>query len=727
MKTGVQLIGNKIDKLVLNFQKVNIDEDIDDKDKCFCNSVSEEGLSKITNIKFERKANLTERSKNVVSQIASKFYENIGKDASNVKRILLRALSGEGKTTIAIEFAYKYGKQFIATFRIDFSKNIEEQYVEIAENELGIIIPVDLRKDEIKGFYIESVKKYIDTHSTFVIFDNVHILSDCEPFLPKGKARTIILSTNLMIKEDALLNEIIVPKLRIDDSLKILLQGLSITEPERGDAKKMAEKLGHLPFNLESANHYLRTYSDVSISLLYKELEEESIKWEGLQREKGFNFIHEIPSTITLIELKVNKLDENNEIDNFAKTILSVIGCLSIAGDTFYYTVITNVIGFQYKNDDINSVKKISQVKNRLSELGLVTLLEDKFEVHTTIQDYLKEFVFYPFHCAVFCKYKIDEISDGRTQYDMLGWFPNENFDIPINKLLDKLLKIVDKLDVEQISFILKDCLYDYSMKLIMNHKDEENVLLMNKALELCNLIKKNPVIESREILEESRENALQKEAEFLLAVSLHKLSKYDEALFYYEKNSKDGWMFDYASAINLPIYAAHIFRNKKEVNKAIKIYEDALWGNEVVYNRNRNEHYFVLQKIRILIFIRELCYEFDLCDKYKDIEEQIDKELPQLLIDKQTHRFIETKTLSEEEKDSIYSKGDCIKFNKYPFDSFPFEIRQAILNAHTHKPEKFKFFMTICARGGFLNKMPKTADDRDIIQKCKSIDEMGK
>jgi hypothetical protein len=119
----------------------------------------------------------------------------------------------------------------------------------------------------------------------------------------------------------------------------------------------------------------------------------------------------------------------------------------------------------------------------------------------------------------------------------------------------------------------------------------------------------------------------------------------------------------------------------------------------------------------------------FDQIEEYPDdiadtLSESYIKELTQFPFD--SNGIVHPKALSEKEKETKWDEVHC-SIKDYPFAAFPFEIRQAILNVHTHKPEKFKFMLTSTVKGGFLNKMPETIEDREAILNCKSYDEIEK
>jgi hypothetical protein len=381
-----QFIDSTFNNTYFIFNKVNVEEDI--LSQCFKNDKYSEGLSDVSNIELNRKANLTKRSNEVVESLAEEFERNKDFDSSSVKHCMLKTWSGEGKTTIAIEFAYKFGKQFISSFGIDASSSIGDQYVKIAENLLGIILPTDLEKEKVRQFQIDSVKNYINTYATLLILDNIDKIEDCEVFFPKkGKSRCILITTNFNIRSHSILHEVELPKLSEMDSLQILLQDIDVAPKELNNAKKIASVFDYSPFALELANNYLKDYSDIELELFIKEISESSIKWSGLTKSKGINFIHSSPSVISLIEKRLDKLCEDG-IDFISRKILSVIGCLCISEFEFEYKILQNFI--ELPQDNLERKLKFNKIKNRLESLGLAKTSKEKFIIHTLTLEYLK-------------------------------------------------------------------------------------------------------------------------------------------------------------------------------------------------------------------------------------------------------------------------------------------------------------------------------------------------
>ncbi|MBK8406097.1 MAG: hypothetical protein IPL25_19115 [Saprospiraceae bacterium] len=157
-------------------------------------------LSYFTNISLNRKSNLVSRNIKTVVNVSTYFEENKFKDASLVKPVLLKTWSGEGKTTIALEFAYKQGINFISSIFIDASRSIDTQLANMADMKFKVKLPSHIDSLNAIKFKVDYVKDYVNAHASLLIFDNVTEVEDIEKYLPKkGQSRSIILTTNFKI------------------------------------------------------------------------------------------------------------------------------------------------------------------------------------------------------------------------------------------------------------------------------------------------------------------------------------------------------------------------------------------------------------------------------------------------------------------------------------------------------------------------------------------------
>lgn len=612
-----------------------------------------EKLSHFNNIKnvLKRKPLLSRRSQRVVTEIAKSFEDNKFNDSSIVKPILIRSESGEGKTTIVSEFAFKYGLQFLGTFYIDCNFSIRNKFIDFASSQyFDIKIPEEKQEEEIAEFKIESVKSQINTNPVLLIFDNVETLQSIEEFLPKsGKSRAIILTNNLAI-QSPYIEEIDIPKLSDEEAFEILFLGFNLRRENIDTAKKIVAFLGHLPFALELANSLLLTdFKDVPLTFFFDSLKKESIKWTELHRKDGINFIHTSPTIIALNEKKFNKLTKDDEIDKLVKVVISCIGCLWIANEELKFEEIQKGIGLSKDKDE--DMFKFNKIKNRLLQFGIDSDGE-KFIVHTLTMEYVRYFLIEKSVLQGYIKHllqKMHMMIDFQKQ--TLMCIIADGTLNGIKSLITHLNNLFPPKNTNDsniiIGFILalhKD-LYFYS-------KDDDCLEIIELGLSIADKDKN---------FEYNKER--QSDLLYHKAVVMHRLGQYDEALEIYKKLYSEFPPYSPFDYINTLIYAGDIYRYKKDRESAIKLYEHALLVC------NENEQYFskeayLIQKIRVHIFLSYFYKTFNIDDSFATNEKELDK------------LMVNLRMLSEKEIKEIDN-----------IEEYPFELFQQMLQGDTFKP----------------------------------------
>jgi hypothetical protein len=562
-------------------------------------------LSHYNNIDFLKKDNIVKRSEIAMKSIAEIFQKNRNKDSSIVKPILLRSWSGEGKTTIAIEFAYIFGAQFMATLWIDSSKSIGSQFVDFANpNHLNLNFSDSLKDSELREMQIAGVKDYINKHPVLIIFDNIEDLSKIERFLPKtGMARVIAITTNFNLKIDEYFKEIELPKLNDTEALQILFQSIQFDKSEYQLAIDIAHVFDNSPFALELANSYLKELQNVKLSEFYYTIKSETIKWAGVKEGKRFKFIHNIPSVIVLIELKLGRLDETSEIDELSKVILSIIGCLEISGDSFDFDILRNISGLKEETTD-NSII-FNKVSNRLSELGLVKISNNKFIVHSLTLEYLKHLYIQKSLLKNVIENKFIQSNQTIKMEMQMGiWFGDSlNNILKIEKLVNKFENICD------------------GQKDDLNILAELNLFLFDKFSHYFNF----PFFENRskildyinkviQFAEDDKEfKHYQRRIDNFLydkAITLHKLKKYEEASEIYFKLLDGTTKLPLINLINCVLMVGHYCRFKNNFENAIKKYDLAIDYSSKMFSEDKiSKSSFLLIEFRANLY-KSRCYK---------------------------------------------------------------------------------------------------------------------
>lgn len=622
----------------------------------FTQAYNEDQLSHFNNIEFTRKVNIVNRSKYAVSKIAAYYEENKFKDCSTIQPILLKSWSGEGKTTIAIEFAFQFGLQFIASFWIDSSKSIGDQFEKISQNCLNIQIENYKDEKELRQKRIDALREYINKHAVLIIFDNIDELSEIERFLPKtGKSRVIAITTNFNLKTETFFHEIELPKLTDSEALQILCQGFKIKNKETEIAINISKLLGNSPFALELANSFLLEYSDISLLVFYNDIRENTIKWEGLQKEKGFNFIHSSPSVISLIERRIIKLDETNDVDKLSKEVLSIIGCMEIAGDVFDYNTIKECINL--KEDSKENLLMFNKIKNRLSGLGLVANSDNKFIVHTLTLEYLKNYTIYLNILQRIIDYKIDDLKKWIPLQIQMGiWIGcNDSID-SLEKLLLYYLNNFKPTHSNEINRLIM-CFMFLHDQLYFNSLNERDLNCIEMALMLANSDGDFKYFDVR-----------LNNITYQKALVLHKMEKYDDAMNIYQNlTTNRSPMSSGLDLINCLIYSGHIYRKDNRFEDAIDIYKRGLLNaDKFLEGGYISEANSLIIKIRIYLFL-------DCCYKEAGLTNELSSN--KIFLDEHINNLMK------------FAPDNVKEMDSHNIHRYPFEIGQQMINPNSLKP----------------------------------------
>jgi len=322
------------------FNKVDLTEDKENQN--FLIEPPSIGLPKINNFPFKKVPFIIKRNRDILSEINTYFEGTKEFDISEIQVPLIKGCSGEGKTTIATEFIFSQGFNFIACIYIDAYFEIECQLEKFAELHLGVQINFESDKNKIKEFKINAVKHYIQTHRVIVIFDNVVRLESIREFIPNtGKCRIIVLSTNLNTYPHSEVRTFELNEINDSEAFELLSHNIEDRELDLAELKKILKEVGYSPIALEEFNFHLRNNKNVSINEFLEIIKRESLTLESFTNYGSFSTraIHNASTLFTMLELKVKDLGDN-QIDTLVKKLLSVISSLVKSKSAFKYDFI---------------------------------------------------------------------------------------------------------------------------------------------------------------------------------------------------------------------------------------------------------------------------------------------------------------------------------------------------------------------------------------------------
>ncbi len=178
------------------------------------------------------------------------LHANLNKGKDTALTQALAGLGGIGKTQLALEYAYRYRKDYSVVWWI----RSEEQAV-LASDYAALATKLGLAPAQEQEIMIEAVKDYLQQSTGWLlVFDNVVEEKDLAPYLPPGGAGNIIITSRNTHWEN--ISELEVSTLPRDDSARFLAQRTGRDDQE--GANKVAKLLGDLPLALEQAGAYMK-------------------------------------------------------------------------------------------------------------------------------------------------------------------------------------------------------------------------------------------------------------------------------------------------------------------------------------------------------------------------------------------------------------------------------------------------------------------------------------
>ncbi len=248
------------------------------------------------------------------------------RSSSSPPTLAVTGMRGLGKTQVAVEFCYRYGRFFPGgVYWMNFSKaeNVADEVAAVgSERGLGLYRETDnLRQADKVG---RVVKAWQEPIPRLLIFDNCEEVELLQKWLPVTGGCSVLLTSNragwvreLQVVERQL------PLLDADESIQ-LLQNL-VPELLKEDAAKIAEELGYLPLALHLAGSFLRRYQQIAPSQYLTQLRDKTLLDHPSLHGRGTDFSptgHELDVGRTFT-INWNQLSADDETDAIALKLLA--------------------------------------------------------------------------------------------------------------------------------------------------------------------------------------------------------------------------------------------------------------------------------------------------------------------------------------------------------------------------------------------------------------------
>ncbi len=205
----------------------------------------------IWNIPHLRNQNFTGREDELAALRASLV---AGETAALVAARAIHGLGGVGKTQLAVEYAYRHGKDYDIVWWIR-----SEDTVTLASDYAGLAVKLNLSEKEAteQRVIVEAVKERLrHNRGWLMIFDNAEDAESVRDYIPRGGMGHIIITSRNPIWA-GVAKSLPVTSLPLDKAIEFLLKRTE--SQDEVTAKKLAEAVGCLPLALEQASAYIET------------------------------------------------------------------------------------------------------------------------------------------------------------------------------------------------------------------------------------------------------------------------------------------------------------------------------------------------------------------------------------------------------------------------------------------------------------------------------------
>lgn len=318
------------------------------------------------------------------------------RDSEGVRTAVITGFGGLGKTQLAVEFAFRYGRYYPGgVYWISFTDpdNVAEAIAAMGnERAMGLYQEADglTLKDQISRVQ----RAWQEAIPRLLIFDN------CESEAVFAKWRPVtggchVLVTSRRGRWNQGLGAFVLPlnMLERPDSVE-LLQHLTV-RLSREEADAIAAEVGDYPLALHLAGSFLQRYQFVSTAAYLAQLRDKGLLDHPSLQGYGVTYSptdHEL-HIVRTFAMNVEQLDLNEAVDQMAQRLLAAVNCFA-PGEPLPQSLLLTILAGK---DDLMASLLVQDGLLRLSSLGLLQVKgEEVVVLHRLLAVYVAEVLIAP-------------------------------------------------------------------------------------------------------------------------------------------------------------------------------------------------------------------------------------------------------------------------------------------------------------------------------------------